>query len=65
MNPAAPRLSHTASPVHWLKGEVMLRSYLAQRDHFLELHDRAMSEFYQHGPAAKGGDREERAVATS
>jgi hypothetical protein len=26
---------------NWLKGTAMLRAYMAQRDHFLELHDRA------------------------
>ena len=41
MKPTFPPYAPMATPVHWLAGEAALRAYLAQRDHFLQLHGRA------------------------
>ncbi len=35
---AAAQQTAQANRVNWLKGEVPVRAYLAQRDHFLELY---------------------------
>jgi hypothetical protein len=65
MKPTIPLYATLATPVHWLTGEASLRAYLAQRDHFLQLHDHAPPPgFCQHtrGPE-QPGDREAEDIA--
>lgn len=45
---AAPPLSE-----NWLKGAVSLRAYTAQRDHFLQLHERSALSRQQEAPTAQ------------
>lgn len=41
------------SSENWLKGAVSLRAYTAQRDHFLQLHERSALRRQQKAPTAQ------------
>ncbi len=54
MRPPAVPLPESARPVRWLQGESLLRTYLAQRDHCLDLFCRARAPMLPDHPGQSG-----------
>lgn len=54
MRPPAVPLLELARPVRWLQGESLLRTYLAQRDHCLDLFCRAWARKLADLPEQEG-----------